>query len=66
MYRQSNDNGATWGAASIIAAPTNAKATFQNNFGWGVFHQGEPYVYWNGHNSAYTYYQTMLKSCAGC
>jgi hypothetical protein len=64
LYRESNDNGGSWGRASRIDAP--ARKYVQLDWAWGVFVGNTPYAYYNAHNAAYGYYQMRLKVCSGC
>jgi hypothetical protein len=69
VYRESTDGGATFGAASIVAAPSTAKKTYINDFGWAIYSGGQPLVFWNGHNAAYdpfSAYVMNVSTCTGC
>ncbi|MEX0754402.1 MAG: hypothetical protein WD206_03460 [Actinomycetota bacterium] len=65
VWRESSDNGANFSAASIVAPVTNNKGTYINNYGSAIFHEGSPYVLWNGHNAAYTAYSVQLRVGSG-
>ena len=64
VYRQSADNGASWGTASIVNAPTGK--FLENDWSDGFFVGSSPYVFHNTHDSAYGYYNIQLKVCTGC
>jgi hypothetical protein len=62
VWRQSTDNGANWGTPEVIKAPGSSKGSFLNNYGDVLYlGNGKPFVTWNGHNAAYTYYTTQIR-----
>ena len=64
VYRQSPDNGASWGTASVVNPPVGH--FLENDWSDGFFVGSSPYVFFNTHDSKYGYYNTQLKVCTGC
>jgi hypothetical protein len=64
LYRESNNDGRTWGPASRVDSP--AGKYVQLDWGWGLFVGDTPYAYYSAHNAAYGYYQMRLKICPTC
>lgn len=56
VWRDSDDNGATWSGPVVIAAPGQAKTTFINNYGDVIYVKSKPLTVWNGHDAVYFNY----------
>jgi hypothetical protein len=62
VWRESTDNGASWGTPEVIKAPGTPKGSFINNYGDVMYlTDGTPFVTWNGHNSAYSAYTSQIR-----
>jgi hypothetical protein len=62
VWRESSDNGASWGNPEIIKAPGTAKGSYINDYGDVIYLPGgKPFVLWNGHNSAYSAYTVQIR-----
>jgi hypothetical protein len=64
VYRQSANNGTSFGAASVVAEP-NTKFT-ENDWADALFVGSSPYVFYSSHNAPYKYYNIQLRVCTGC
>ena len=66
VWYESSNNGGSYGSHALIAHPTSAKDTFENEYGSAANIGGTPYVLYNGHDDIYGYYDVVVKSCSGC
>jgi hypothetical protein len=64
VYRQSANNGTSFGTASVVNAP--AGKFLQSDWSDGLFVGSSPYVFFNQHRFDYGYYNVQLKVCTGC
>jgi hypothetical protein len=64
VYRQSANNGSSWGTASTIIVPSGKNKQF--DWSDGLFYGGAPYVFFNQHNYSYGAYNIQLRTCSGC
>jgi hypothetical protein len=62
VWRESSDNGASWGNAEIIAPVGSGKGQYIHNYGDVLYlGNGKPFVTWNAHNAAYSAYTTQIR-----
>jgi hypothetical protein len=62
VWRESSNNGVSWGTPEVIKAPGTAKGSYLNNYGDALYlASGKPFVVWNAHNSAYTAYTNQIR-----
>jgi hypothetical protein len=66
VYRQSSNNGTSFGTASVVFAPSGTSKFTQNDWSDAFFVGSSPYVFYSSHNYAYAYYNIQLKVCTGC
>ncbi len=62
VWRESSNNGASWGGAEIIAPVGSGKGQYIHNYGDVLYlPSGKPFVLWNAHNAAYSAYTTQIR-----